>query len=423
MDRAFSHNPPNKRPLYTLYTANAVSLIGNHLTTLAIPWFVLVTTGSASKTGITAFFSILPIVIAGIVGGAVVDRLGYKTSSIISDIASGATVASIALLHAVGLLEFWVLLVLVFAGAFLDAPGGTARASLIPELAEMGKVEIERASATIQVVERGSRLIAAPVAGLLIAAVGPVAILWIDAATFAISAAMVAIGVPSAHVLGTVKAASEGYLADLKVGFGFIRTNALIKAVVLTVMVTNFLDAARGSVVLPYYAKNVFDSSVALGLMFGASGGGAVVGALIYAAVGSRFSRRGVFIPAFIIVALPSLILAFLPPLWVVILAQFVMGLAAGPINPILMAVGYERIPATMRGRVFGALTSGSYMAMPAGVLIGGFMLEWIDLRATFIVIGVCYLITTLSLIINPAIHDMDNPRPVPDSEAVITSA
>ena len=75
----------NTRPLYSLYAANAISFVGNNLTTLAIPWFVLVTTGSAARTGITFFFSITPIVIAGFFGGTIVDRLGYKRTSIIAD--------------------------------------------------------------------------------------------------------------------------------------------------------------------------------------------------------------------------------------------------------------------------------------------------------------------------------------------------
>ena len=118
--------PPNRRPLYALYTANLVSLMGNNLTTLAIPWFVLATTGSTAKTGITGFFAILPIVISGIFGGAIVDRLGYKRSSIISDIASGLTVASIALLHAADQLAFPLLLALVFLAAPASAQAPTA---------------------------------------------------------------------------------------------------------------------------------------------------------------------------------------------------------------------------------------------------------------------------------------------------------
>ena len=89
------NKPINRTPLFALFTANAISMVGNVLTMIAIPWFVLQTTGSATQTGITGFFSLLPVVIAGLFGGALVDRLGYKRTSIAADLASGLTTALI----------------------------------------------------------------------------------------------------------------------------------------------------------------------------------------------------------------------------------------------------------------------------------------------------------------------------------------
>jgi MFS family permease len=397
----------DRTPIHALYAANAISFVGNNLTNLAIPWFVLVTTGSAAKTGITAFFSIPPIVIAGFFGGVIIDRLGYKRTSIISDLASGVTVAAIAGLHALGLLSFPLLLALVFLGALLDAPGGTARAALIPDMAKLGNVPIDRASASIQVVERGARLIGAPISGLLIAAFGAAGVLWIDALTFAVSAAIVAIAIPSSERPAHEEEPSDGYIADLRAGLTFIRRDRLIFALVLTVMITNLLDAVF-TVCLPVMAKEIYDSSVALGLLAAASGGGAVVGAIAYAAHGHRRSRRGVFIPAFIVTATGPLLLAPLPALPVAIAIQVIRGIAAGPLNPIMAAVEFERVPETMRGRVFGAIQAGAWLAMPLGVLAGGFLIESIGLSWTFIVTGLLYLATTLSLVVNPAIRDMN---------------
>ena len=89
----------NSIPLYSLFIANAISLVGNVFSLIAIPWFVLQTTGSATQTGITGFFTILPVVLAGFLGGTLIDRLGYKRTSIIADYASGITTALIPLLY------------------------------------------------------------------------------------------------------------------------------------------------------------------------------------------------------------------------------------------------------------------------------------------------------------------------------------
>ena len=103
-----------RRPVYALLAANTISQIGNAFTFMAIPWFVLATTDSAGMAGVTVATGTLPVVIAGIFGGAVVDRLGYRRTSVISDLASGVTVLLIPLLYQTVGLAFWQLLALVF---------------------------------------------------------------------------------------------------------------------------------------------------------------------------------------------------------------------------------------------------------------------------------------------------------------------
>jgi MFS family permease len=404
-----SATPHSRRALYALFAANAISMTGNQLAALAIPWFVLATTGSAAKTGITAFFSILPIVIAAFFGGTLVDRIGYKRMSIIADIASGTTILLIPILAYFNLLEFWVLQVLVFLGALLDAPGTTAREALLPDLAAAAEMPIERASSLLQVVERGSRLVGAPLGGLLIAFIGPQNVMWINAATFALSVLLVGLWVPSLRP--TENASTGHYGTDLLEGLRFIRRDTLTLLITITLLVTNMLDAAKGSVILPVFARDIYQSSVALGFMFGLSGGGAVVGALCYSAVGHRFSRRWVYVACFVAVSLQSIILAATPPLPVVMVVQALVGFAAGPLNPILSAVQYERVPAAMRGRVFGVVTAGAFLGMPLGVLVAGYLLEGIGIQTALLVVGGCYLLVTLLQAFNPALRGMDRPR------------
>lgn len=412
-----TNNKSGRRTIYLLFAANTVSLIGNQLTLIAIPWFVLETTGSAVQTGLTAAANIVPIIIASFFGGTLVDRLGYKRMSVVADLASGVTVIFVPILFSLGLLPFWMLLVLVFLSALLDAPGSTARAALVPELAEAAGMSLERAGSLIQIVDRTSRLVGAPLAGLLVATMGAQNVLWLDAATFAVSAVLIALFIPTTQtVRPTVK---QRYSTDLLEGLQFLRQDRLLLVIVVTVMITNFLDAAKSSVILPVYARDVYDSAVALGLMFGLSGGGAVLGALVFGMVGHKYSRRSVFIGCFIAVSLPIFILATLPPLPVVLISQFITGLAAGPINPVLSTVEYERIPPTMRGRVFGTIHAGAWVAMPLGVLLGGYAIEWAGLVPALLIVGSCYLLTTFSLIFNPMLKLMDVRKQPVDADSV----
>lgn len=185
-----AHPPPLRRrfPLLALFCANSISLTGSTLTLVAIPWFVLQTTGSATQTALVSFIEVIAVVIAGALGGTLADRLGYKRISVLADLISGVTIALIPLLYNTVGLAFWQLLTLVFISAFFNAPGTVARTALLPELAVLATQPLERANATLQAIQRGARLLGAPLAGFLIAFLQTSAVLWLDAASFACSA-------------------------------------------------------------------------------------------------------------------------------------------------------------------------------------------------------------------------------------------
>ncbi|HZM24471.1 MAG TPA: MFS transporter [Anaerolineales bacterium] len=399
-----THNPI---PLYSLFVANAISLVGNVFSLIAIPWFVLQTTGSAAQTGVTGFFTILPVVLAGFLGGTLIDRLGYKKTSILADIASGVTTALIPLIHLTIGLEFWQLLILVFLGALLDTPGSTAREALLPELAEQAGMPIERVTSLTHVIERGARLVGAPLAGLLIGVMGTANVLWLDAASFFVSAAIIGFVIAAPKFIEKEDKTGK-YFDELRDGLRFIAHDKLILSIVVMVMLTNFLDAIFGGVVQPVYVKEVFGDALDLGLLLAANGGGAVVGGLIFAAIGHRLPRHATFVAAFVLTGFRFWVYALYPPLAVLIATTFITSIGAGPINPIIGAVEFERIPPNMRGRVFGAVTAGAWIAMPLGMLLGGVLTEKLGTFVMMIGLAITFLITTLSMAFIPAMKEMN---------------
>lgn len=407
MQFAKSDKPHNTLPFYALLTANVISLTGNVFSNIAIPWFVLQTTGSATQTGITGFFTILPVVLAGFFGGTIIDRLGYKRTSIIADIASGITTLLIPLLHFTIGLEFWQLMVLVFLGALLDAPGSTARDAMLPELAEEAGVPIERATSIVHVIERGSRLIGAPLVGILIAVIDTANVLWLDAASFFISALIIGILTTAPQQIKK-DSANNRYLDDLKSGLRFMFNDKLILTIVIMVMLTNFLDTIFGGVLQPVYVKEVYGSALNLGLLIAANGAGAVIGGLIFAAIGPRLPRHAVFVGAFVLTGVRFFFYLLQPPIAVLITATLIASIGAGPLNPIIGAVEFERIPQDMRGRVFGAITAGAGAAMPLGMLIGGVFTERFGVIPMFIGMMIAFFATTISMAFIPAMKEMN---------------
>jgi MFS family permease len=183
-------------PLSAFFLGSVISYVGDTLTLLAIPWFVLQTTGSVTQTGITAFFSVVPTALSAFFGSALVDRLGYKRTSVIGDMASGLTVVLIPLLYSTVGLAFWQLLALVFLGGLLKSPGVTARFSLLPDLAESTQMPLARANALTEGVYRVASFLGAPLAAVLITLIGASNLLWFDAASFGCSALLIGLGSP-----------------------------------------------------------------------------------------------------------------------------------------------------------------------------------------------------------------------------------
>jgi MFS family permease len=218
----------SRAPLAALLAANAVSMTGNALTRVAVPWFVLSTGGSAAQVGLTLFFETLPLFFGSFFGGVLVDVLGHKRSSVVTDMTSGATLALVPLFHALSALPFGLLLGLVFLGALLDAPGTAARQALLPEAAEGAGASLERANAAYQTVLRLSALVGPVVGGALVAVVGATGVLLVDAATFALSAGVIGALVPgTSRAQHSAKAQREtkgprGYVEDLAGGLRFV---------------------------------------------------------------------------------------------------------------------------------------------------------------------------------------------------------
>jgi MFS family permease len=402
-------------PFFALITADAVSMNGNALAQLAIPWYVLETTGSAALTGIAAFFGLFPLILAALFGGTVVDRLGHKRASVVADVASGVTVALIPLLHTTIGLSFWQLLALVFLGALLDTPGATARASLLPDVAGLANMRLERANSLHEIVESGAQFSGPLLAGVLIAWLGVNDVLWLNALTFAFSAMLITFAVPALRVAREAPA-STSYLRELTDGARFVMHDRVIRSIFVSATLLNFLISPLLVVVLPVYMNTVYHSAIRLGAVIAAFGGGSVVGAIGYGLVGHRFSRRIVFVGGVLSMGIAFATLAWLPPIGVMIGAMLLGGVLSGPNGPLVATVLQERTPAALRGRVFGTTTAMGFAAAPLGVLLAGYLLEHIGLQATLIGITVMFLGVTFGLFVDPGLHGMDAP---PMSEAL----
>lgn len=407
----------SRRPLHGWLTAEALSLTGTRVSMIALPWLVLTTTGSATKTGLVALAEMLPLVLLKVLGGPVIDRFGPRRVSIGCDLASVAVVGAIPLLYAAGQLSFVGFLLLVALAGALRGPGDAAKHAMVPALVEHAGVPMERATGLASTVERGASMLGAAFAGGLVALVGPANALVVDAVSFGLAAAVLAwstrgLGGASAPV--PAGEPPSRYLAQLREGWDFLRGDRVLLGIAVMVALTNLLDIAYASLLVPVWAQQSGGGAAAIGLLFAVFSGASVLGAMTAAAIGERLPRYRTYLVAFLVCGSPRfLVLALDTPLWTVLAFAVVSGFGAGFINPVLGAVVFERIPAPLVGRVTSLSSAMCFALMPLGGLLGGVLVSGLGLPAALVACGAAYLVITMAPAFDPRWREMDD-RPAP---------
>ncbi|MEW1655030.1 MULTISPECIES: MFS transporter [unclassified Streptomyces] len=396
----------------------AVSLTGTRVSAIALPWFVLVTTGSTTQTGLVAFCEMAPYVVVKAFTGPLVDRIGPRAVSWTTDVASTVAAGAIPLLHVMDRLSFPLLLALVALIGAARGPGDLAKEVMVPEAAERGRIPLERAVGLSGTAQRLATTVGPAAGGLLIASLGPLAGITLNAVCFALGSLLIKVALPrgmgrAADGGPTSKDEAEpGYWKRFGAGFTFLRGEPLLLTIIVMLAITNLLDAAFTSVLLPVWAKTSGHGPAVIGLNSSVGGGAAIAGSLIAAMVASRMRRRVVFFASFLLAGAPRfLILAAPVPSWSVPVVFALSGFGAGFINPILGAVFFERIPRRLLGRVNALGDALGWAGIPLGGLLAGAAVTAGGLAPILLTCAAAYFLTTNLAGLRPEWREMDRSR------------
>ncbi|WP_067498964.1 MFS transporter [Actinoplanes sp. TFC3] len=392
----------SRRSAYGLLLAEAVSVTGTRMSVVAVPWFVLQTTGDPLLTGVAAFVEMGALVVARILGGPLVDRVGFRVTSISGDLVAGLVLGLVPVLYAAGLLAYPMLLVLVGLAGLFRGPSDNAKYAMVPDVAAAAGWSNERAAGLADSVNRLGSLIGAPLGGVLVALIEAPAVIAVDAGSFLLAAGAVACFVRTSSRGSPGSAESEdGYLASLAAGMRFVRQDPLLRAIVAMVLLTNLLDQAMTAVLIPVWGNDRFHDAAPVGVVFGAVSAGAFAGSLLVSVYGGRLPRWRTYAIAFLVGAVPRIFVLALPVgLPVVVGVALVGGVLIGAINPLLSAAEFERIPARLRARVLGAVGGLAWAGIPLGGLVGGALATTLGVTGSILVVGTAYLLVTLDPLI-----------------------
>jgi MFS family permease len=412
-------------PLRGFLLAGGVSLVGTRVSMIAIPWFVLTTTGSATQTGLVTLAEMAPLVILKALTGPLVDRLGPRRVAVTADAGSVLAVGAVPLLHTLGLLSLPLLLALVACAGALRGPGDGARNAMVPLLVEHAGVATERATGLTAAVERSASTLGAAFAGGLVAVLGAAGALALDAGSFAFSGLVllaVTRGLPRRpkpapdRPVARTRTRRTAYLADLREGWEFLRRDPVLIGICAMVATTNLLDQAYAGVLVTVWGRQSGYGVGAVGLLFAVFSGASIGGAVCASTWSTRLPRFRTYLVCFLLAGAPRFLVLALPgPLWSVLAVCVVAGFASGFINPVIGAVVFERIPAPMMGRVTALNSALCWSLIPFGGVVGGVLVTTAGLAPALMAVGAGYFAATMLPALQPRWRELDHrPGAVP---------
>jgi predicted MFS family arabinose efflux permease len=373
IDRHHRTGVLRSRPLRALLAAEVISTTGSQMTWLALPWFVLTTTGSASRMSFVVAAEVGAYALFGVPAGSVVARLGARRTMLLMDGVRAPTMLMVPLLYWTDELSYPLLLAFSFLIGALGTPYGAAQRVVVPELLGEDEGIVTQASALFQSATRFTILAGPPIAGILIGLIGAPAVLVIDAATFAAAFVLVVLLVPPTAAAAAAEAGAGPAPSDragVLAGVAYVRRDPLLRlwAIGLTLgdAAWQVIFVATPVLVYTYYGGH----ATLAGLILGGFGGGAIAGN----AVSYRFFPAGVppriVAGVLLVQALPLWLLALPVASAVLVAALVVSGFANGIANPTLHATLTLRPPPPVRAQVISALFTASAVGGPLALLV-----------------------------------------------------
>ena len=388
-----------------LFGARLVSMFGSAMAPIAIAFGVLEITGSAGSVGVVVASMAAAQVLFQLFAGALADRGSRKRMIIGGDLLGMASQGVIAASFLTGRVEVSVLCVLMAVNGIAISLIVPSLMGIVPQIVPEGK--LQSANALLGMAQSGAMALGAAVAGLLVATVGAGVAIAIDAATFGVSAALVAGLRPRPQA--RIEPAS--LWADLAGGWvEFTRHRWLWTIVVqfsLVVAAWEGVVAVAG----PTVAKRALSGASDWGWIMGAVGLGTLAGAVV--ALRVRVERPMLVATCFVFTfALPPLLLLGPAPRVVIALGGFVAGLFGQMFGVLWNTTVQTRVAPDALSRVAAYDHVGSIALAPMGIAATGWILESVGPRPTLLTAAAMILLPTFVVLCVPEVRQLRTTTP-----------
>lgn len=429
-------SPPNeaipkdwKAPFFTLWTGQAVSLLGSQLVQFALIWWLTKTTGSATVLATASLVGLLPQVLLGPLTGALVDRWNRRIIMIVADSTIALATVVLALLFLGGDVQIWQVYLLMFvratAGGF-HWPAMRASTSLM-----VPKENLSRVQGLNQMLQGGMTILSAPLGALLLELLPIQGILAIDVGTALVAILplfFIHVPQPRRHLDQNMPEGKPSVWQDMLAGLRYVWSWPGLLIIIGMAMAINLLFAPAGSLQPILVTKHFSSGAIQLAWMQSAWGIGMFLGGLLLSAWGG-FRRRILTSFVGLIVLGAGMVVVGFAPAWAIGLAiamMFVAGFAIPFVNGPINAVLQGSVDPEMQGRVFSLVSSLAMAMSPLGLIIAGPVADAFGVTTWYVIAGIVTAFLGVAGFFIPAVVGIEDGRPdttrVEDGQPVVVT-
>jgi MFS family permease len=379
------HNVIRNRGLVGVLAREIVSLTGSQMTWVALPWFVLTTSGSPTRMTVVLAVEAAAVAIGGL-GGSLATKLGPRRTMLIADGVRAPLMAAIPVLHLADALSFPLLLALVAAVGVFATPSYASKSALLPDLVGEDEVRLGKANALLQTANRVTGILGPPLAGVLIGVFGATEVLLIDAATFVVGFALVAALVPSSHAHDDAEREERGVRAVLR----FIARDPLLRPWTAAFVIGDVAWLALFAATPVLVVDRFGEQPEIVGWIFAGFGIGAVLGNVVAFRILGSVDRLLLASLGEIGMAIPLWLFVFHVPPALLVAAMAAAGFANGLVNAPLHAIVQLRTPRHLRTGFYSVAITGTMVLGPIALVGTGPALEFVGVDPTLaLIVGV----------------------------------
>ncbi|MDE2409721.1 MAG: MFS transporter [Actinomycetales bacterium] len=409
MSQRFGQNARSgsKVAFILLEAASFVGILGGSMVFMLLPWTAVNLAHSSLTAGIMISLSNIPGLVLSPLMGSAIDRFGRRRMAIIMQFVVIFSSLAFPLTALFGWMNVPALIILAMVRGLVGNAPMSARKALLPDVVAGSNISLEKANGLHESIAAGGFAIGPALASVLIGAFGTFNTFYV-VASFELVAGLIAMAI-LVHEHHEAHEAEEkaGAVAYILTGFKTVSKVPSVLILLLTFAVLATVYLPTEMVVLPNYYSSIHDAK-SMGFLLFDMAIFTMVGSFLFERIARYLSYAAIMRWAILLVAGSMIPMAFLPPSWVMFVCGAVLGLAWGPLPPLVNVVVQRKIPANQRGRVFSLeatiWTGGPMISM--GLV--GWGVDALGVRLMYPIIAGAVVVTALILSTRKSVKDLN---------------